>query len=323
MALYVVPLAPADTPRLTLAEWDRLRACEAVWFENPVHPLLNRLLEADVKAGPFDDEPDASRDGWALVCDPHSSRILALARRGAEVSAGEVDVPDPLTAAHTAPILRRAAASLGAVAAIMARLRSDDGCPWDVKQTHASLAVNLLEEAYEVLDEIDRGIVGQELEEELGDVLLQVAFHSRIAQQDGRFDLCDVADRLVAKLVHRHPHVFGDLEVSGAEEVLRNWDTLKAQEKQREDPFDGIPRGLPALLAAAKVQKRAEKLGFEAPPAGEAEARASDAVQRYAATGREEDLGDCLFWLVAGARARAQDPEAALRRKVARFRDSL
>jgi XTP/dITP diphosphohydrolase len=309
VTLLVVPLAPEEAGSLTLGEWDALRACERVLFERTDHPLIERLRSEGVPAGPFDDEPDASHRGWALVADPGSPRIIELARAGARVTAGVAPTPDDLTAAHASPVARRGAAALGGLAAIMARLRSDDGCPWDREQTHESLKVHLLEEAYEVIDAIDRGENGKELEEELGDLLLQVAFHARLAEQEGRFDIADVADRIAAKLVHRHPHVFGETEVAGAHEVVRNWEAIKTEEKGRTTPFEGIPRSLPALLQAAKVQKRA------ALHADESEAR-----RRIEESLAADDVGDALFWLVALARARGIDPEGALHKAVGRFR---
>jgi MazG family protein len=200
----------------------------------------------------------------------------------------------------------------------MARLRSEDGCPWDREQTHESLKVHLLEEAHEVIDAIDVGHTGAELEEELGDLLLQVAFHARLAAQEDRFDLADVADAIVAKLIHRHPHVFGTTEVSSAGEVVRNWEALKAEERRGEeqDPFASIPRALPALLTAHKTQKRAARFGF-APDEAEARARLRGALDG------ETDLGEALFWLVALARVRGVDPEGALRKATVRFRESL
>ncbi len=309
MPLLVVPIAPDEAGSLTIGEWDELRRCERVLFERTDHPLIERLRSEGVPAAPFDDEPVASRSGWALVADPDSPRIVELARAGASVTAGVTSPPDDLTAAHAAHVLRRASAALGGLAAIMARLRSDDGCPWDREQTHESLKIHLLEEAYEVIDAIDRGERGEELEEELGDLLLQVAFHARLAAQDKRFDLADVAERITAKLLHRHPHVFGETVVAGAHEVVRNWEAIKAAEKGRATPFEGIPRSLPALLQAYKVQKRAAL-----------EADESEARRRLEAALAEEEVGDALFWLVAVARARGIDPEGALHQAVGRFR---
>jgi XTP/dITP diphosphohydrolase len=313
--LLVVPLAPGDVALLSLGEWDALLRSERVIFERPDHPLLERLLYAGVDAGPLDDEPRASAGGWALVADPDSQRVLELARDGAEVSAGTARPPDAVTAAHAAPTVRRAAASLAGLTAIMARLRSDDGCPWDREQTHRSLLVHLLEEAHEVIDAIEGSDPEADLREELGDLLLQVAFHARLAEQEGGFDLADVADGIVAKLVYRHPHVFGDVRVSGAGEVLRNWDTIKRTEKRRASPFDGIPASLPALLAAAMVQKRALGTGFESDETT-TRRRVDEALDR-------RDVGEALFWLVALARAGRVDPESALREATRAFRRSV
>jgi MazG family protein len=317
LALVVVPLAPDEVDWLTLREWDLLTACERVLFEHPDHPLVERLRAAGVECSPFDDEPIASLNGWSLVADPDSKRLVELAREGAYVTAGASYVPDGLTAAHAAPVLRRAAADLGALVAIMARLRSEDGCPWDREQTHESLKVHLLEETYEVLEAIEEGQTGHDLEEELGDLLLQVAFHSRLAELRGSFDIAGVASSIVSKLVHRHPHVFGSTEVSGATEVVRNWEAIKAAEKGRSHPFEGIPSALPALLSAYKTQKRAAGLGFAASE-DEANDRVRDSLSEV-----DGDVGEALFWLVAVARSRGVDPEGALRAATERFRKSF
>ena len=314
MPLLVVPLAPEGVGELTLAEWDALRACSHVYFELPHHPLARRLTEAGVACGPFDDELSGADDGWGLVVDPASTRVVELARSGANVTAGTAAPPDALTAAHGAPIARRAAASLATLAVVMARLRSADGCPWDREQTHESLEVHLLEEAYEVLESIDQGDSAG-LREELGDLLLQVAFHARIAEQEGSFDLAGVADAIVAKLLHRHPHVFGEATVADAAEVVRNWESIKRAEKRRAGVFEDMPTALPALLSAHKTQKRAAQLGFTV---SEDQAR-----QRLREALRSGAIGDALFWLVAVARAKGVDPETALRRAVAAFRATM
>jgi uncharacterized protein YabN with tetrapyrrole methylase and pyrophosphatase domain len=312
LPLLVVPLRADDAGALTLEEWDALRACQKVLFEDPAHPLIERLRAEGVPSGPFDDEPSAEADGWGLVADPDSARVLELARVGADVSASVARAPDSLSAAHAAPIIRDAARALASVSVVMARLRSEDGCPWDQKQNHSSLETHLLEESYEVIDAIERGDTGADLQEELGDLLLQVAFHARIAQQEGRFDLADVGDTLVAKLVRRHPHVFGETLVADADEVLRNWEAIKRSEKTDRGDFDDIPRSLPALLAAAKTQKRAAADGF-APSADEATEGLRGALNA-------SDIGEALFWMVALARAQGVDPETALLSATARFR---
>ncbi|MDQ3216470.1 MAG: MazG family protein [Actinomycetota bacterium] len=323
MSLLVVPLAPDETNLLTLGELDELLSCKRVLFEQPQHPLRARLEVAGVECASLDEEPETGETNRALVADPGSVRVLELARGGARVSflaahPPPARPPDDLTAAHAAPILRRAAAALSGVVAVMARLRGEDGCPWDQEQTHESLKIHLLEEAHEVIEAIDSP-ESEDLAEELGDLLLQVVFHSRLAEQEGRFDVASVASALEAKLVLRHPHVFSDVGVSGAAEVLANWETIKNIEKGRSHPFDGIPRTLPALLKAAKMQKRAAALGFGA---SEQEAR-SRLVAALAPEASRESLGEALFWLVALARALRVDPEGALASHLDEFRASL
>lgn len=322
MPLLVVVAGTADAAAITLSEWDALRERDRVLFERPEHPLLQRLVADGVSAGAFDDEPDARDDTRALVAEPGSARVVELARAGAEVRGGAPAAPDALTAAHGSAVSRRASASLGTLASVMARLRSADGCPWDQEQTHESLRVHLVEEAYEVLDAIDRGALGPDLEEELGDLLLQVYFHAQLAADEGRFDVATIADRLVAKLVYRHPHVFGETVVDGAGEVVRNWESLKADEKDRNGPFDDVPAGLPGLLYASKIQKRAAAVGFQ-PSEEEALGRLSAAVAELSAGPTPDGFGDVLFWFVALARSRGIDPEGALRTAAVRFRDSF
>lgn len=314
MPLLVVALAPQDTGLLTLAELDELSSRRAVLFERPDHPLAAWLGSNGAAVAPLDDEPSASAHDLGLVCDPGSPRLLELARAGAEVRHGPGASPDALSAAYGAGVARRGARAAAELLTVMARLRSPEGCPWDREQNHASLRIHLLEEAYEVLQTIDEGSLGPELEDELGDLLLQIVFHAQMAADDGRFDFEGVARAITSKLLRRHPHVFGDVEVSGAGDVVRNWETIKAAEKEQPGLFEGIPAALPALLAAYKVQKRAAVLGFT-PSADEARANVRAIVDDPSAP-----LGEALFWLVALARARGIDPEAALREAVGRFK---
>lgn len=314
MPLLIVALGREETASLTLREWDGLVACDRVIFEDTDHPLIERLRAAGVTTGPLDDEPRADQDGAGLVCDPGSARIAELARSGARVL-GPGSTVDALTAARGAAIARRAGDAAAKLAAIMARLRSPDGCPWDLEQTHSTLKPHLLEEAYEVIDAIEHDRIDADLEEELGDLLLQVAFHAQLAADDGRFDLAGVAERISAKLLHRHPHVFSDTVVEGAQQVVANWEAIKAQEKKRGGPFDDIPRALPALTVAHKTQKRAAALGFS-PTSSEARERAAAALVA-------DELGEVLFWTVALARSAGVDPEGALREATGRFRDGL
>jgi MazG family protein len=205
---------------------------------------------------------------------------------------------------------------------VQARLRGPGGCPWDAEQTHASLARHLLEETHELLDAIDGGDLDA-IREELGDLLLQVTFHAQIAADEGAWDIDDVAQGLVDKLVHRHPHVFGDIEVSGADEVLVNWERLKAEEKGDRPVEDDIPASLPALARAAKVQRRAAGWGV----AWRTTDAALDALREEVdelgeatdPANAEEEVGDVLFATVAVARRLGVDPESALRRTVRGF----
>jgi tetrapyrrole methylase family protein/MazG family protein len=205
-------------------------------------------------------------------------------------------------------------------------------CPWDIEQTHASLVPHLLEEAYEVVDAIqaldpDDPATDDELLEELGDLLYQVEFHATIAEQEGRFTMADVARGIHDKLVRRHPHVFGDVDVDGTSEVLANWDAIKRAEKGRASVFDGIPGALPSLAYAAKVQKKAAAVGFDWPDVDGALPKiAEEAAEVVAAVGTGEaaavadEVGDLLFAVVNVARHLRVDPEAALRAAVTKFR---
>jgi MazG family protein len=206
---------------------------------------------------------------------------------------------------------------------VMARLRGPGGCPWDHEQTHATLARHLLEETHELLDAIDAG-ASDEIRDELGDLLLQVVFHAQIAADEGRWDVDDVAQGLIAKLIHRHPHVFGDVEVSGADEVLTNWEKLKADEGRapREELDDGVPETLPALARAAKVQRRADAAGVAWPDADDALAalgREASRLQGSPDGDLEERVGTFLFVAVAAVRTLGVDAESALRRATRRF----
>jgi XTP/dITP diphosphohydrolase len=194
--------------------------------------------------------------------------------------------------------------------AVMDRLRSPGGCPWDARQTHASLVEYLVEEAYETVEAIEEAD-RDGLREELGDLLLQVVFHARIAAEDpdDPWTIDDVADGIVTKLVARHPHVFGAATAETAEEVEANWHALKAKEKGRESVTDGIPAALPSLVHAGKVLSRSAALADRLPglPAREAAAAA------MAEVGDETGFGDLLLALVAEGRDRGFDAETAAR----------
>lgn len=212
--------------------------------------------------------------------------------------------------------------------AVMAKLRSPTGCPWDREQTHRTLARHLLEETYEVLEAIDTDDLDG-LREELGDLVLQVVFHAELAHSEEAFTISDVLDDLRAKLIRRHPHVFGEMDVSGADEVLANWEKLKRAEKGT-GVTEGIPKAMPALARASKLAKRAGQVGFDF-PSTEAAARKvdeelselhSELADPAASPERlEHEVGDVLFALAVLARRVGVEPETALRRTADRFAD--
>ena len=205
-------------------------------------------------------------------------------------------------------------------------LRAPGGCPWDAEQTHQSIRRNFLEEAYEAVEAIDEENPDH-LKEELGDVLLQVVFHARMEQEAGRFDLDGVADGVCKKLIYRHPHVFGDVAVSGTGEVLTNWEELKRKEKGQAtntDALEAVARSLPALWRAEKVQKKAKKAGFdwsEVSGALDKLAEELEELRQAAAQGTNvaEELGDLLFSAVNVSRFLGVDCEDALNQATDKF----
>jgi len=260
--------------------------------------------------------------------------------------------PGTAEAAETAEADGGPGAGLLALMAVMARLRRE--CPWDAQQTHESLAPHLLEESYEAIDALESGDPDA-VREELGDVLLQVYFHAEVASErtDGTgYTIDDVAEGIAAKLTRRHPHVFSDVSVSGADEVKLNWDAIKAAERQAKSGgpgsvLDGVPFGQPALALAAQLQRRAERAGVPADLAvfdvpgetagadgvagaggadGVAGAGGADGVASAggaAGAGAPSELGAELFALVARARAAGLDPELELRAAARAYRDRV
>ncbi len=207
---------------------------------------------------------------------------------------------------------------------IMELLRSPEGCPWDREQTHDSIRRNFIEEVYEAVDAIDRKD-DPNLREELGDVLLQVVFHARIAQEGGRFDLDDVVDEVCKKLVRRHPHIFRGVSADTSEEALKNWDQIKKEEKGQITPaqsLEQVPPSLPALLYADKLQSRAGKQGWEFGP-DELEQKLATFRQAQGQNQGEEALGRLLFAAVQAGRSQGLDPEQALYRACRRFLDQF
>ncbi len=209
---------------------------------------------------------------------------------------------------------------------IVAILRAPGGCPWDAEQTHESTRRDFLEEAYEVAEAIDEGNT-EHLKEELGDVLLQVVFHTQMEKEAGRFDLNDAADGVCKKLIYRHPHVFGEVEVSGSAQVLENWEQLKRSEKQQNthtDALQSVARSLPALWRAEKVQKKARKAGFDwDDPTGPMDKLNEELAELQTAVAEgsniEEELGDLLFAAVNLSRFLNVDCENALNAATDKF----
>jgi XTP/dITP diphosphohydrolase len=248
-------------------------------------------------------------DGWAVTDVPDAATAAALDGDVVVLAVvGETVVPDAVDGAPEPP-----GARLLDVVTVMDRLRSPGGCPWDAEQTHASLRGYLLEEAHEAYDAIvDDDPVA--MREELGDVLLQVAFHARVAAEgppERRFDVDDVAGDLVDKLVRRHPHVFGDVGPRDVAEVEAGWEEIKQAEKQRRSPTEGVSRSQPAASWGAALVRRAGRAGLPVPPAAELE------------VGSPEELGERLLAVVTAAEQRGWDLEDALREAVRRYAGEL
>jgi XTP/dITP diphosphohydrolase len=336
--LIVLATSPRVAPGLlSWPAWQALRSADDV-LAPAGHPQLPALDEAGI-AYRVVPESEAllalSLPGGPIPPDPPWGGTTPPIPPGAWPPAADRDVvwlPGPGTVPPVPPgarLLHGSADLPGAhlidLVETMDRLRVN--CPWDARQTHQSLAPHLLEEPYEALEALEAGDE-EALREELGDVLLQVVFHARIAAErdDGTgYTIDDVADGIVAKLVRRHPHVFAGLTVSGAEEVKRNWDDIKREEKLARasrqadaadgqaapSALDGVPFGQPALALAAQLQRRAARAGVPD--------QLAELDGRPAAAG--EEIGRELFRLVARARAAGLDPEMELRAAARRYRD--
>jgi XTP/dITP diphosphohydrolase len=313
--LVLLPTSPRVAPGLLAAQaWDVLRSGATVLAVDG-HPLVPYLtaegvpVDTSAAAGPRDTAArllDLAAVGevvWLVGADgdPELGRAL-----GAELEAGRAGIElEVLPGSYDLP-----GARLLDLVAVMDRLRSPGGCPWDAEQTHASLTTYLVEETYETLEAIDTGDRGH-LREELGDLLLQVVFHSRIAAEhdDDPWTVDDVAADIVDKLVRRHPHVFGpaagSVGTTTSAEVEAGWERQKAAEKGRTSAVEGVPMALPALSLATKLVHRAEKNGVEVDPVD------------------GDGVGARLMALVVEARAAGQDPEAELRQVARRFAERV
>jgi len=306
-----------------------LQVCDAVELAAGHHPPLNPDLPALV--GQLYSRTLAAGVKLTLVNqypDDHEVVLVHAAgtpeQRSVRLPLYKLDRRDDvahLTTLYVPPL--PGVTSFEALQDTVAHLRAPDGCPWDREQTHESLRAGLLEEAYEVATAIDAGDV-QALQEELGDLLLQILLHVQIATEEGEFKMAQVIAGLDAKLKHRHPHVWGERPVKGTEEVLQRWEELKREEKEAQPSvLDGVPATLPALLQADTYGQRAARLGFDWTEAsGVADKIREEMAEVEVATTSEEreaELGDLLFAVVNWARWLGVDSEAALRQANARF----
>jgi tetrapyrrole methylase family protein / MazG family protein len=207
---------------------------------------------------------------------------------------------------------------------IIEKLRSPEGCPWDREQTHESLRPYLLEETYELLDALNEGDPEAMLEE-LGDLLLQILLHAQIAKEEGTFDIAEVIETLSTKMIRRHPHVFGDVKVDSAEQVVENWSKIKQREKgeKKQSILDGIPKSYPAMLRAYAQQKKAEKVGFDWGDVSGVHEKVLEELEELKKANspeeREKELGDLLYTVISLARFYKIDPESALERACRKF----
>jgi tetrapyrrole methylase family protein/MazG family protein len=210
---------------------------------------------------------------------------------------------------------------------IMDQLRGENGCPWDKEQTHQSLKPYLIEEAYEVLEAIEKN-AHAEMCEELGDLLFQIIFHAQVAKETAKFNFSDIIQRIAEKMIRRHPHVFGDTEVKNSRDVLVNWEKIKQKEKEHNahSVLEGVPRHLPSLMMAHRLQTKVARVGFDWPHISQALDKVREEFAEFEAAVKEEkrekmeeELGDILFSLVNVARFIEVNPEEALRKTIQKF----
>jgi len=285
------------------------------------------------------DADAASRVKLALLKDRPAEQEVVVVRAAGSPTSAKTDrvplhrldriAPDHLTAVYVPPVAPcqlPLAPRFSDLVQVMRRLRGEGGCPWDQAQTHETLRKWLVEECYEAVDAIDRGDMTA-LCEELGDVLLQIAFHAQIASESGAFDADDVIAGIVRKLVNRHPHVFGSASAADAAEVERNWEAIKRAEKAgRTSVLDGVPASLPALHRAAELGRRAAAAGFDWERVEDVLAKIEEEMRELRAclgSGAPEEvrheIGDLLFAVTNLARWADVDPEEALREMLGRF----
>ncbi|HXW75799.1 MAG TPA: nucleoside triphosphate pyrophosphohydrolase, partial [Candidatus Eremiobacteraceae bacterium] len=354
-SLAIVGVGPSDASLLTLGALDRLSSAPRVILCGAPPALAAALKERDVNVepAPFDSAAllrgipeavdaavafastgDAALGvvGHPLVDFPGLPHLLrALSNAGVRVDIVPGVPRSALAAAVSAPLVALPPVmhhSWEELVEIMTRLR--DCCPWDREQTHESLLPYLVEEAHEVVEAVDEGDP-KKLCEELGDLLLQIVFHSQIASERGRFSIADVIDALANKMIRRHPHVFGDATISTSQEQMKSWELIKTKEaaiKHRESLLDGIPKSMPSLLGAQRIQEKAATVGFDWPRVEGVVDKVQEEVDELREAARNGksaalrvEIGDVLFSIVNLARRLGVDAEAALRGANAKFRE--
>lgn len=312
-----VPLDPIQG--LLIRNYDALKCSGLTGREWLVIPqVYSSLIASDVKLDLMEVYPDEAR---VMVVQALGTSEQAVH----EVKLYELDHQefDHLTTVVVPP--HPDVISLTKLEEVMATLRSPEGCPWDREQTHETLKPYLIEESYEVLEAIEENNM-YNLVEELGDLLLQVVFHAQVANEAGEFEFHDVLRGIIHKLIHRHPHVFGEVHVDNSEEVLRNWEAIKKEEKgeERAQGWFHFPQALPALMLATKTQKAVAKVGFDWPDWQGPMAKVHEELQELqeamnSGEGIQEEFGDTLFALVNLARFLKLDSEESLRKAVRKF----
>jgi len=307
---------------LNLDTWDALQIHAAETFRAMHHPPLNPDVAALIVDGPALDLTSIQKILLNQYPPDHEIRVVSNGRYE-QLALSELDHLDSQPVALFIPPLP-AKSSFEYFQEIIAHLRAPEGCPWDRKQTHASLRPYLLEETYEVLDALDSGNY-QALREEMGDLLLQIVLHSQIAVEANEFSMADVIAAVNAKIIHRHPHVWGSGEVNGAEDVKTNWDKIKQVEKQKErkSRLDGVPKSLPALSQAFSYQDRAARVKFDwetiEPVIAKVHEELAELMEASDDESRAKEAGDLLFAVVNLARWMDIEPESALRGTNSRF----
>lgn len=330
--ITIVGLGPGAFGLITVATLDKLTAAEHLLLKTAKHPAVTELRQRNIAFASY----DHLCNGLAALADVHEAIAQDIVQRAEQGQSVVYAVPgNPLVADQTVLLIQNFAASrmiplsilpgvgrytLDPLVEVMAQLRAPNGCLWDLEQNHSSLRRYIVEEVYEILEAIDAADA-ENLCEELGDLLLQIVFHARIAEECGEFSIQDVVNTVATKMVRRHPHVFGNITVHSAGEVLVNWDKIKQREKGavRQSILDGISPGLPSLLRAFKLQSKAAKVGFDwdniAPvwqKVAEEIQELREAVAENVPAAIEAELGDVLFAVANLARHLKVEPETAL-----------